>query len=218
MARGGPLAAVPRAAPARQGRWVHGQKERLLRDCGGAPAAPRGTGRTLRGPTRRVLSARLWPRGREVRRRQKEARPLLRLEVEILKVGSGHAGRQRARRDHRSLPRSALRGVWWAPAGTALHDEDLAEAIVDRILERGRLLRLDGPSVRTKHLPADVLSDEGQQDSIVARVSGKPAAEFPERTAEAMTIKPKKPIPFEDRAAHQSRKHSRGEPTASPQR
>ena len=66
--------------------------------------------------------------------------------------------------------------------GTALHDEDLAEAIVDRILERGRLLRLDGPSVRTKHLPADILSDESQQDSIVARVSGKAGTEFPERT------------------------------------
>jgi DNA replication protein DnaC len=32
--------------------------------------------------------------------------------------------------------------------GQALHDDDLADAIVDRILERGRLLRLDGPSVR----------------------------------------------------------------------
>ena len=38
--------------------------------------------------------------------------------------------------------------------GAVLHDDDLAEAIVDRILERGRLLRLDGPSLRTKHLPA----------------------------------------------------------------
>ena len=69
--------------------------------------------------------------------------------------------------------------------GAALHDEDLAEAIVDRILERGRLLRLDGPSVRTKHLPAEALQDESQQDSIVARVSGKPPAEFPERTGRA---------------------------------
>jgi DNA replication protein DnaC len=30
--------------------------------------------------------------------------------------------------------------------GSVLHDEDLAQAIVDRILERGRLLTLDGPS------------------------------------------------------------------------
>jgi hypothetical protein len=44
--------------------------------------------------------------------------------------------------------------------GALLHDDDLAEAIVDRILERGRLLRLDGPSLRTKHLPADELADD----------------------------------------------------------
>lgn len=36
--------------------------------------------------------------------------------------------------------------------GEILHDPDLAAAIIDRILERGRLLSLDGPSVRTKHL------------------------------------------------------------------
>jgi len=36
--------------------------------------------------------------------------------------------------------------------GRVLHDEDLAHAIIDRILERGRMLTLDGPSMRTKHL------------------------------------------------------------------
>lgn len=66
--------------------------------------------------------------------------------------------------------------------GRALHDEDLAEAIVDRILERGRLLRLDGPSIRTKHLPSDELGGSNQQDSSGSRVSGMGAAEFPERT------------------------------------
>jgi len=69
--------------------------------------------------------------------------------------------------------------------GDALHDEDLAEAIVDRILERGRLLRLDGPSVRTKHLPSDELAGDDQDDSNGSRVSGKTAAEFPERTRHA---------------------------------
>jgi DNA replication protein DnaC len=39
--------------------------------------------------------------------------------------------------------------------GDALHDPDLAEAIVDRTLERGRLLILDGPSHRTRHLDLD---------------------------------------------------------------
>jgi DNA replication protein DnaC len=66
--------------------------------------------------------------------------------------------------------------------GRALHDEDLAEAIVDRILERGRLLRLDGPSIRTKHLPSDELGSTNQQDSGGSRISGTNAAEFPERT------------------------------------
>ena len=66
--------------------------------------------------------------------------------------------------------------------GPVLHDDDLAEAIVDRILERGRLLRLDGPSVRTKHLPEDELRGEAQDDLRGSRVSGKAAAEFPEPT------------------------------------
>src|SRR5258705_11317091 len=39
--------------------------------------------------------------------------------------------------------------------GRVLHDDDLAHAIVDRVLERGRLLTLDGPSHRTKHLEPD---------------------------------------------------------------
>ena len=39
--------------------------------------------------------------------------------------------------------------------GRVLHDEDLAQAIIDRVLERGRLLRLDGPSVRTLHVNLD---------------------------------------------------------------
>jgi DNA replication protein DnaC len=62
--------------------------------------------------------------------------------------------------------------------GAVLHDDDLAEAIVDRILERGRLLRLDGPSLRTKHLPPGELADD-LRDS---RISGIQAAEFPEPT------------------------------------
>jgi DNA replication protein DnaC len=72
--------------------------------------------------------------------------------------------------------------------GRVLHDEDLAHAIVDRILERGRMLTLDGPSMRTKHLGLDdptanpastqlaSLSGEG------ARISGIQPPEFPEPT------------------------------------
>ncbi len=37
--------------------------------------------------------------------------------------------------------------------GDVLHDHDLADAIVDRVLERGRLLVLDGPSYRTRDTP-----------------------------------------------------------------
>ena len=36
--------------------------------------------------------------------------------------------------------------------GAALHDYDLAEAIIDRVLERGRIVALEGPSMRTRHL------------------------------------------------------------------
>lgn len=67
--------------------------------------------------------------------------------------------------------------------GEVLHDDDLADAIVDRILERGRLLRLDGPSVRTKHLPPDELVDEDPDKSQHRRVSGIDTAEFPEPTS-----------------------------------
>lgn len=43
--------------------------------------------------------------------------------------------------------------------GDALHDPDLADCIVDRVLERGRLVLLDGPSHRTRHLDLNPESD-----------------------------------------------------------
>lgn len=66
--------------------------------------------------------------------------------------------------------------------GAVLHDNDLADAIVDRILERGRLLRLDGPSVRTKHLPDDDLRVDDHEAKGGHRISGKQGADFPEPT------------------------------------
>jgi DNA replication protein DnaC len=39
--------------------------------------------------------------------------------------------------------------------GDVLHDHDLAEAIVDRVLEKGRLIIMDGPSYRTRHMELD---------------------------------------------------------------
>ncbi len=43
--------------------------------------------------------------------------------------------------------------------GEVLHDHDLAEAIVDRVLEKGRLIVVDGPSYRTRHLQLDNASN-----------------------------------------------------------
>ena len=64
--------------------------------------------------------------------------------------------------------------------GRVLHDDDLADVIVDRVLERGRHIKLDGPSVRTKdHPDIDKPSLESQD---VFRVSGTPRSEFLEPT------------------------------------
>ena len=65
--------------------------------------------------------------------------------------------------------------------GRVLHDEDLAQAIVDRVLERGRLLTLDGPSHRTKHLNLDDPAATTTSPQV-ARISGTRAPEFPEPT------------------------------------
>ncbi len=66
--------------------------------------------------------------------------------------------------------------------GRVLHDDDLAQAIIDRVLERGRLLRLDGPSVRTRHLGLDDPMDPEGPSSEPARVSGITGPEFLEPT------------------------------------
>src|SRR2546427_11047494 len=91
-----------------------------------------------------------------------------------------HVVNERHRR-HRSMiftTNKALK-AW----GRVLHDEDLGQAIIDRVLERGRLIRLDGPSVRTLHLKLDeALKDESDQDDEVARISGNKWPEFQEPT------------------------------------
>jgi len=63
--------------------------------------------------------------------------------------------------------------------GKVLHDEDLAAAILDRILERGRFIHLDGPSGRTRHLN---LEQALSADPNRARISGISVPEFPEPT------------------------------------
>jgi DNA replication protein DnaC len=61
--------------------------------------------------------------------------------------------------------------------GEVLHDRDLADAIVDRTLERGQLVVLDGPSYRTRHLPPEVNLDTSSEP---ATISGIDRPEFPE--------------------------------------
>jgi DNA replication protein DnaC len=63
--------------------------------------------------------------------------------------------------------------------GKVLHDEDLAAAILDRILERGRFIQLDGPSGRTRHLNLEQLLPSKPER---VRISGITGSEFPEPT------------------------------------
>ena len=53
--------------------------------------------------------------------------------------------------------------------GQVLHDRDLAEVILDRVLERGELIALGGPSWRTKHLDPETLSDDGADPESVRK-------------------------------------------------
>jgi DNA replication protein DnaC len=64
--------------------------------------------------------------------------------------------------------------------GKVLHDEDLAAAILDRVLERGRFVHLDGPSGRTRHLK---LEEALPATAERARISGNCVPEFPEPTS-----------------------------------
>ncbi len=60
-----------------------------------------------------------------------------------------------------------------------LHDADLAEAIIDRVLARGRLIELRGQSFRTRHI---VKPSTVERPSQPAKISGKQPPEFPEPT------------------------------------
>ena len=65
--------------------------------------------------------------------------------------------------------------------GDALHDHDLADAIVDRVLERGRLIVMDGPSYRTRDVTVDGVLPAGFTKP--ARVSGIDRPDYPEPAA-----------------------------------
>ena len=66
--------------------------------------------------------------------------------------------------------------------GHVLHDPDLAEALLDRVLERGRHIQLRGPSYRTRHQPKKEKSAPDSLDPPGARISGNVVPEFPEPT------------------------------------
>jgi DNA replication protein DnaC len=68
--------------------------------------------------------------------------------------------------------------------GKVLHDEDMAAAILDRVLERGRFIHLDGPSGRTRHLNLEEILPAGTDR---ARISGIDVPEFPEPTGVSST-------------------------------
>ena len=63
--------------------------------------------------------------------------------------------------------------------GKVLHDEDMAAAILDRVLERGRFIHLDGPSGRTRHLNLEEILPANTKR---LRISGIGGSEFPEPT------------------------------------
>lgn len=61
------------------------------------------------------------------------------------------------------------------------HPDDWgAAAIIDRVLERGRLLKLDGPSMHTQHLGLDAPAHAAAGSARVARISGIQGPECPE--------------------------------------
>lgn len=70
-------------------------------------------------------------------------------------------------------------GAW----GKVLHDEDLAAAILDRVLERGRFIHLEGLSGRTGH-QLDGLDGQEHLRATAdgARISGIDRPKFPEPT------------------------------------
>ena len=77
--------------------------------------------------------------------------------------------------------------------GKVLHDSDLAEAILDRVLERGRVLPFKGPSYRTRHL----------HERGVPIISGKGGAEFQESTGlEFGTLSAKRGLAARSECSH----------------
>ena len=66
--------------------------------------------------------------------------------------------------------------------GVVLHDPDLAEALLDRVLERGRHLQLRGPSYRTRHHKQTEKTSPHTDHDPGARITGNVVPDFPEPT------------------------------------
>jgi DNA replication protein DnaC len=66
--------------------------------------------------------------------------------------------------------------------GGVLHDPDLAQAILDRVLERGRHLELRGASYRTRHAKLDLTQAPEASSPAPTRISGNGRPEFPDPT------------------------------------
>jgi DNA replication protein DnaC len=60
-----------------------------------------------------------------------------------------------------------------------LHDADLAEVIIDRVLAHGRLIELRGQSYRTRHLAKDTAVERSHKR---ATITGNGGPEYPEPT------------------------------------
>lgn len=76
-------------------------------------------------------------------------------------------------------------GAW----GRVLHDPDLAEAILDRVLERGRHLELRGPSYRTRNVKLDLHHDLRAPSGRPTSISGNHPPEFPEPTSRVTILR-----------------------------
>ena len=103
--------------------------------------------------------------------------------------------------------------------GKVLHDDDLARAIIDRVLERGRHIKLDGPSGRTKHLGLDDDLDDHRVADQVAIISGTAPAEFSEPTpGGSQELLLRKPPKFRGALFHDPSKSARNTVVVGPQR
>jgi NAD(P)-dependent dehydrogenase (short-subunit alcohol dehydrogenase family) len=95
------------------------------------------------------------------------------------------AGFAPAKAAQKSLTESMARHLWPSNIHVALV---IVDGVVDLprtrampMMKDGRLLRLDGPSIRTKHLPGDEIAGDDLDDSNDRRVSGTDAARGPPR-------------------------------------